>query len=240
VPLRRGSTTLGLLRLTDRLDGGEFGDPQRAAAEKFAGFAGQALDNAQRFRTLERRSFRDPVTKAYTRAYFDDVTNNELRKAARFGRTFSLLRIELAGLGDYRSRASEAEFSSFAEAACACVARALRATDLLAAESDTRFCVLLPETDALGAAVLKRRIRSGSSAPRPCAPSTPPHGPSSCSPRRRSRPTAPSPRRSGRCSRHALTRTAELVRSSELESILPRPRRRAPRRGPRGRSSASR
>jgi diguanylate cyclase (GGDEF)-like protein len=160
VPLRRGSTTLGLLRLTDRLDGDEFGDPQRAAAEKFAGFAGQALDNAQRFRTLERRSFRDPVTKAYTRAYFDDVANNELRKAARFGRTFSLLRIELEGLGDYRARASEAEFSAFAEAVCACVGRALRATDLLAAESETRFCVLLPETDALGAAVLKRRIRS--------------------------------------------------------------------------------
>lgn len=160
VPLRRGSATLGLLRLTDRLDGGEFGDPQRAVAEKFASFAAQALDNAQRFRTLERRSFRDPVTKAYTRAYFDDVTNNELRKAARFGRTFSLLRVELEGLGDYRARASEAEFSAFAEAACACVARALRATDLLAAESETRFCVLLPETDALGAAVLKRRIRS--------------------------------------------------------------------------------
>jgi diguanylate cyclase (GGDEF)-like protein len=159
VPLRRGSTVLGLLRLTDRLDGGEFGDPQRAVAEKFAGFAAQALDNASRFRTLERRSFRDAVTKAYTRAYFDDVTNNELRKAARFGRTFSLLRVELEGLGDYRSRASDAEFSAFAEAACGCVARALRATDLLAAESETRFCVLLPETDALGAAVLKRRIR---------------------------------------------------------------------------------
>jgi len=160
VPLRRGSTTLGLVRLTDRLDGGEFGDAQRAAAEKFAAFAAQAVDHAQRFRALERRSFRDPVTKAYTRAYFDDVAHNELRKAARFGRTVSLLRIELEGLGDYRGRASEAEFSAFAEEVCGCVGRVLRATDLLAAESETRFLVLLPETDTLGAAVLKRRIRS--------------------------------------------------------------------------------
>src|SRR5262249_32941417 len=37
---------------------------------------------------------------------------------------------------------------------------ALRATDLLAAESESRFCVLLPETDSVGAAVLKRRIRA--------------------------------------------------------------------------------
>ena len=63
-----------------------------------------------RFASLERRSFRDPVTKTYTRAYFDDVVHNEIHKAARFGRTFSLVRLELEGLGDLRARASEAEF----------------------------------------------------------------------------------------------------------------------------------
>lgn len=160
VPLRRGTQLLGAARLTDRLDGGAFGDAQRAAAEKFAVFAAQALDNARRFQTLERRSFRDPVTKTYTRAYFDDVTHNELRKAARFGRTFSLVRLELDGIGALRSRASESEFVAWAESLAFHIGRALRATDLLASESDSRFCVLLPETDSVGAAVLKRRIRA--------------------------------------------------------------------------------
>jgi diguanylate cyclase (GGDEF)-like protein len=160
VPLRRGTQLLGAARLTDRLDGGAFGDTQRAAAEKFAVFAAQALENARRFQSLERRSFRDPVTKTYTRAYFDDVTHNEIRKAARFGRTFSLVRMELDGIGELRARASEAEFVSWVESLAFHVGRALRATDLLAAESDSRFCVLLPETDSVGAAVLKRRIRT--------------------------------------------------------------------------------
>jgi len=160
VPLRRGAQLLGAARLTDRLDGGEFGDPQRAAAEKFSVFAAQALENARRFQSLERRSFRDPVTKTYTRAYFDDVTHNEIRKAARFGRTFSLVRLELDGVDALRARASEAEFLSWVESLAFHIGRALRATDLLAAESDSRFCVLLPETDSVGAAVLKRRIRA--------------------------------------------------------------------------------
>jgi PleD family two-component response regulator len=160
VPLRRGTQLLGAARLTDRLDGGEFGDPQRAAAEKFAIFAAQAVDNALRFRTLERRSFRDPVTKTYTRAYFDDITHNEIRKAARFGRTFSLARVEIEGLGEFRGRASEAEFLAWAESLAFHIGRALRATDLLAAESESRFCVLLPETDSVGSAILKRRIRA--------------------------------------------------------------------------------
>src|SRR5262249_1660193 len=151
VPLRRGTQLFGAARLTDRLDGGEFGDTQRAAAEKFAVFAAQALDNAMRFRSLERRSFRDPVTKTYTRAYFDDVTHKQIRKAARFGRTFSLVRLEFDGLGEIRSQAPESQFLQWVESLAFHVGRALRATDLLAAESESRFCVLLPETDSVGA-----------------------------------------------------------------------------------------
>jgi FixJ family two-component response regulator/GGDEF domain-containing protein len=160
VAIRRGGQLLGAARLTDRLDGGEFGDAQRAAAEKLASFAAQAVENALRFRSLERRSFRDPATKAYTRAYFDDVAHNELRKAARFGRTFSLVRLELEGIGAWRERASAGEYAARLQALASHVGRALRATDLLAAESESRFCVLLPETDSLGAAVLKRRVRA--------------------------------------------------------------------------------
>jgi hypothetical protein len=54
----------------------------------------------------------------------------------------------------------QAEFERWLEAVTYQIGRSLRGTDLLAAESDSRFLVLLPETDALGATVLKRRIRS--------------------------------------------------------------------------------
>jgi hypothetical protein len=70
------------------------------------------------------------------------------------------VRIELDGVAELRNRASEAEFVTWAESLAFHVGRALRATDLLAAESESRFCVLLPETDSVGAAVLKRRMRA--------------------------------------------------------------------------------
>ena len=160
VPLRRGERVIGLARVTDRLDGGEFEEDQRGAAERFAVFATQAVENATAFRALERRSFRDPTTKAYTRAFFDDVVHNEIRKATRFGRTFSLVRIELDSLAELRAKMADPELAVWLEATARDIGRALRATDLLAAEGDNQFCVLLPETDAVGAAVLKRRIRS--------------------------------------------------------------------------------
>jgi diguanylate cyclase (GGDEF)-like protein len=160
VGIRHGGRPIGIARLTDKLDGGEFSDADRVVAERFASFAAQAVANAIQFRSLERRSFRDPMTKAYTRAYFDDVVHNEIRKANRFGRTFSVVRIELDGISAVRDRMPQAEFERWLEAVTYQIGRSLRGTDLLAAESDSEFLVLLPETDALGAAVLKRRIRS--------------------------------------------------------------------------------
>jgi len=161
VAIRQGGRLIGIARLTDKLDGGEFGDADRVAAERLANFAAQAVANAIQFRALERRSFRDPTTKAYTRAYFDDVAHNEIRKANRFGRTFSAVRVELDGIAALRNRMSQAEFGRWLEAIAFQIGRSLRATDLLAAESDSEFLALLPETDALGAAVLKRRIHAG-------------------------------------------------------------------------------
>ncbi|HYB13196.1 MAG TPA: response regulator, partial [Myxococcota bacterium] len=159
VPLRQAARTLAVVRLTDRLDGREFGDRDRAAAQKFGEFAAQAVANAQRFRALERRSFRDPATRAYTQAFFDDVARNEIQKANRFGRSFAVLKLVVDAGGPLDRGASESELARRLEAVVNQIGRSLRSTDLLAVEGEGRFCVLLPETDALGAAVLKRRIR---------------------------------------------------------------------------------
>lgn len=159
VPLRHEGRVLGFVRLTDKLAGGHFEDRDRAVAERFAAPAAVAVANALRFRTLEHRSFRDPVTRAYTYAFFEDVVRNEIRKAGRFGRAFSLLEVEISGFDQFRRERSDADVSAWLERFAFQIGRVLRTTDLLATANEDRFSVLLPETDALGAAVLKRRMR---------------------------------------------------------------------------------
>lgn len=159
VPLRHSGHLIGLARLSDKLEGGGFDDGDRAAAEKFASFGTTAVVNALRFRALERRSFRDPTTKAYSHAYFQDVVRNEIQKATRFGRGFAIIQADLGPLGELRRTLSERELANWLESLAHHIGTALRSTDLMAAESDSRFSVLLPETDAVGAAVLKQRIR---------------------------------------------------------------------------------
>ncbi len=160
VSLRHDGRLLGVLRLTDRLDGAEFDAADREVAERFALFASQALANAIEFQSLERRSFKDPTTRAYTGAYLDDVLHHELQKAKRFGRSVSLVRMQLDPIGPVRERLSLREFSAWIQAVVADLEKAVRVTDLLATQSDHEYLVMLPECDSLGSAVAKRRLRT--------------------------------------------------------------------------------
>jgi GGDEF domain-containing protein len=149
-PICVGGVTLGVARLTDKLDDENFSESDRAMAEKVCEFGGIAMNNALRFEALERRSLRDPETRAYTHAYFEDAVRNEIQKAHRFSHRFSILRVEIeCGSGDERDALELARQA----------AGALRATDLLASADDGAYLVLLPQTDALGAGILAQRIR---------------------------------------------------------------------------------
>jgi two-component system cell cycle response regulator len=158
VPVRFNGELLGVARLSDPLDGGNFGDHARAGAEKFMAFGTSAIVNALRFRALERRSFRDPTTLAYTGAYFKDAVRNEIPKARRYGRPFSLMQIVTGPLGDLRRRSSDNQFNRWVQELVEQLGIALRGTDLLASEGESRYIALLPETDAVGASVVKQRL----------------------------------------------------------------------------------
>ncbi len=157
VPLRREGELIGVVRLTDRLEGDAFDDIDRVCAQKFARHAEVAFANALRFSALEKRSLEDPASGAYTAQYFQDVARNEIEKASRFGRSFALAELDLGPLDELRRVAGDAGVQSLMAGVAEELARLLRASDLLAAGGERRFRVLLAEADALGASVLKRR-----------------------------------------------------------------------------------
>jgi diguanylate cyclase (GGDEF)-like protein len=120
-------------------------------------FADVAIANAKRVQLLERRSLQDPGTGAYCFDYFQDMVRNEIEKANRFGRSLALFKLDLGSLAELRSVGGYDEPPTWLAGVAELLGRLLRATDLLAVDSDYRFYALLAEADALGAAVLKRR-----------------------------------------------------------------------------------
>ena len=150
VPVCVGAVTIGIARLTDKFDDENFSESDRAMAEKYCEFGAIAMNNALRFQALERRTLRDPETRAYTHAYFEDAVRNEIQKANRFSHRFSILRVELESTNGETPDALDVARQ---------VAGALRAIDLLASGDNGAYFVLLPQTDALGAGILAQRIR---------------------------------------------------------------------------------
>ena len=156
--LVRDGERVGLVRLTDKLEGDAFDAVDVACVDKFVHFADTAVANAMRVRGLERHGLREPGTGAYNVDYFRNVARNEIEKANRFGRSFALVTLDLGTPEDLARIGVGEDLQTWLRALTEHVDRMLRSTDLLAVSDDRSFSMLLPEADALGAAVFKRRM----------------------------------------------------------------------------------
>jgi diguanylate cyclase (GGDEF)-like protein len=156
--MRREGRVIGLVRLTDKLGHDEFDPVDRSFAEKFIQYGEIALVNALRFAGLEQSSLADPDTGAYVFDYFNDIVRSEIEKSNRFGRNFSLLEIALESLGPLQERLGDQGSQEWLAGIVKRLRGAMRSADILAADGEGRFLVLLPETDTLGGAVFKQRV----------------------------------------------------------------------------------
>ncbi len=159
VPFYEGGNLIGLARLTDKIGGDPFGDRDRLASEKFVELAALALANSIRFRGLEQQSFRDPATGAYSPVYFKDIVQSEIQKSNRFARGFSILELSFEPMDELQSSLTSVEIDQWLGAAVDELRRLVRITDVVGIHTKGTYRVLLPETDAVGVAILKQRLR---------------------------------------------------------------------------------
>jgi diguanylate cyclase (GGDEF)-like protein len=159
VALRAGTRLIGIIRLTDKAGGSGFDDVDRATAEKLLQLAEGAFRNAERFQAVEQRVLQDPDTNAYHPDYLKGVVRNEIEKANRFGRSFGLLKISLSNMNALRTALGQNDFERWLREVTGYVTRHLRSTDLAAADGTGTLYVLLAESDGIGAASFRARLR---------------------------------------------------------------------------------
>jgi diguanylate cyclase (GGDEF)-like protein len=159
VALRAGARLIGIIRLTDKAGGSGFDDVDRATAEKLLQLAEGAFRNAERFQAVEQRVLQDPDTHAYHPDYLKGVVRNEIEKANRFGRSFGLLKISLSNMNALRTALGQNDFERWLREVTGYITRHLRSTDLAAADGTGTLYVLLAESDGIGAASFRARLR---------------------------------------------------------------------------------
>ncbi|WDZ86686.1 diguanylate cyclase [Micromonospora cathayae] len=150
--------TLGVLVLYDRLGADEFDDDDLVTLRTFAGHAAVAVENVRVHQEAQRLSLTDPLTGLWNYRYLRESIRREVERASRFGRMLSVLALDLdrfkAVNDTYGHTVGDAVLVEFAHR----VRGEIREVDLAFRQGGEEFVLLLPETDARGAAIVAERL----------------------------------------------------------------------------------
>ncbi|AVT34390.1 hypothetical protein C6361_12125 [Plantactinospora sp. BC1] len=153
-----GRTPVGVLALYDRLGADEFDDVDLVTLGTFADHAAVAVENIRMHEEAQRLSLTDPLTGLWNYRYLKESIRREIERASRFGRMLSVLALDLDRFKEvndtYGHAAGDAVLAEFAQR----IRGAMREVDLAFRQGGEEFVVLLPETDARGAATVAERL----------------------------------------------------------------------------------
>lgn len=109
---------------------------------------------------MQEQAHTDPVTQISNRRFFDNIFKTEWRRAARDGKTLSLLMIDVDHFKRYNDRHGHHAGDQCLQIIAQCIkAVARRASDVVARHGGEEFVILLPDTRLEDAAMLAERVR---------------------------------------------------------------------------------
>ncbi|RRR99226.1 diguanylate cyclase [Glycomyces terrestris] len=155
---RTESGVLGVLVLYNRIAGEDFEPGDVDTLRTFAGQASVAVENVLLHRQAQRLSLTDPLTGLWNYRFMQTSLRREAERSRRYQRPSALLAIDLdrfkAVNDTYGHPVGDQVLIELARR----VTGQIREVDLAFRHGGEEFMVLLPETDAAGAAAVAERL----------------------------------------------------------------------------------
>jgi len=157
-PLVRGDRMIGVVALYGRISGDPLSSEDVETLAAFARETAVAVENVQ---AAERLSMTDPLTGTGNRRFLEMTLLREIERARRFCRDFGLLMVDI----DRFKRVNDEHGHLRGDEVLVEVVRRIESAvrsgvDTVARYGGEEFVVVLPETDAEGAAAAGERIRT--------------------------------------------------------------------------------
>ncbi len=118
------------------------------------------MDNKQLYEETHKLAITDSLTGVHNRHFFNEVFQQEIERARRYKKTFSVLLIDVDNFKAINDTFGHLKGDSVLKMIAASLKEEVRQTDILARFGGDEFAVILPETDLFGASTVSQKIEN--------------------------------------------------------------------------------
>lgn len=161
-PIMIAGKKIGILNITDKIDGGIFDDYDLQLLNSVApqiAIAVDCLNLKNRAEEFEELSVTDPLTGLLNRRYLEVRFEEELKRSNRYGYPVSFMMIDVDNFKSYNDAYSHPEGDKALKLVGQILKKTLRGADIISRYGGDEFSVLLPQTNIKEALKIAERIR---------------------------------------------------------------------------------
>jgi two-component system, cell cycle response regulator len=158
VPLKQSGRIVGVLNLYDKAGAREFTPHDLDTILAFSTQAGVAIDNVLLHQEAQRLSLTDPLTGLWNYRYLTIGLGHEIERATRFSRPLAALMLDLDRFKSINDKYGHQVGDAVLIELAGRMRAEVREVDTVSRYGGEEFVIVLPETDAIGAARLAARL----------------------------------------------------------------------------------
>ncbi len=158
VPVTYGESMLGVLNVESQRENA-FAPQETLILRTLADLLAAALHNAFVFQKMQQQSITDGLTGIKTRRFFSESLQAEWKRAARSGRSFSLVLIDLDKFKQVNDNMGHLEGDLVLARIGRILEQRSRQSNVVARYGGDEFVILMPETGVEQAQILSERLR---------------------------------------------------------------------------------
>ena len=160
VPLLSKGKVVGILNV-NHPEPNAFDGESLATIRVLATYLAIAVENAELFHFAKTLADKDSLTLLHNHGSFHTRLSIELERAVRYGRTLSLIMLDLDGFKEINDRHGHLIGDRILVLAAGVLCAHLRKSDVAARYGGDEFAVILPETDLAATCAIAGRIAAG-------------------------------------------------------------------------------
>lgn len=162
IPLSVRSTPIGVLNISDKINGEVFSDEDLDLLLSFVFYATVALERSKFYHMseeLRKISITDPLTNLLNRRYFFERISEEIERSKRDGKPFTFMMIDIDNFKKFNDSRGHLVGDEALRRVSRAIIHTIRTIDVASRYGGEEFSVLLPLTDKESSLIIAERLR---------------------------------------------------------------------------------